>query len=86
MEDGADIGGEAGGKLRHTILADFNSDKFMSIVRVSNRFRLSALICISYNLSVSVCGFVSVVVGPVVDPSGRLSPIVSYIIGCGSEV
>ena len=35
---------------------------------------------------VSVCGFVSVVVGPVVDPSGRLAPIVSYIIGCGSEV
>ena len=35
MEDGAAIGGEAGGKLRHTILADFNSDKFMSVVRVS---------------------------------------------------
>ena len=45
MEDGADIGGEAGGKLRHAILADFNSDKFMSVVRVS------ALMCISpYNL------------------------------------
>jgi len=42
LEDEADIGGEAGGKLRHTILADFNSDKFMSVVRVS------ALMCISY--------------------------------------
>ena len=28
-------------------------------------------------VSVSVCGFVSVTVGPVVEPSGRLSPIVS---------
>ena len=45
MEDGADKGGEAGGKLHHTILADFNSDKFMSAVRVS------ALMCISYNIS-----------------------------------
>ena len=35
LEDEADIGGEACGKLRHTILADFNSDKFMSAVRVS---------------------------------------------------
>ena len=39
LEDEADIGGEAGGKLCHTILADFNSDNFMSVVRVS------ALIC-----------------------------------------
>ena len=37
-------------------------------------------------VSVSVCGFVSVIVCPVVDPSGRLSPIVSYIMGCGSDV
>ena len=35
---------------------------------------------------VSVCGLVSVVVGPVVDPPGKLSPIVSYIIGCGSDL
>ena len=32
-------------------------------------------------VSVSVCGLVSVIVGPVVDPPGKLSPIVSYIIG-----
>jgi len=39
FEDEADIGGEAGRKLRNTILADINSDKFMSVVCVS------ALIC-----------------------------------------
>jgi len=49
LEDGADIGGEAGGKLRHTILADFNSDKFMSAVRVS------ALMCISYIIFLYFC-------------------------------
>ena len=32
LEDYADIGGEAGGKRRNTILADFNSDQFMSVV------------------------------------------------------
>jgi hypothetical protein len=47
VEDEADIGGEAtGGKLRHTILADFISDKCMSVLRVS------ASICISH---VSLC-------------------------------
>ena len=37
-------------------------------------------------VSVSVRGLVSVIVGPVVEPSGKLSPIVSYIIACGSDV
>ena len=37
-------------------------------------------------VSVSVCGLISVIVGPVVEPSGRLSPIVGYMIGCGSDL
>ena len=68
LEDGADIGGEAGGKLRHTILADFNSDKFMSVVRVS------ALMCISYNISISVCGSFYAASAPMMNISAICSP------------
>jgi len=66
LEDGADIGGEAGGKLRHTILADFNSDKFMSVVRVS------ALL--SYNISISVCGSFYAASAPMMNISALCSP------------
>ena len=68
LEDGADIGGEAGGKLRHTILADFNSDKFMSVVRVS------ALMCISCNISISVCGSFYAASAPMMNISAICSP------------
>jgi len=71
LEDGADIGGEACGKLRHTILADFNSDKFMSAVRVS------ALMCISYNISISVCGSFYAASAPMMNISAICSPNVA---------
>ena len=42
LEEEADLGGQAGGKLRQTILAGFNSEAIMSAVRAL------ALICDSY--------------------------------------
>ena len=39
LDEETDLGGEAGGKLRHTILAGFNSEAIMSVVRAL------ALIC-----------------------------------------